>query len=158
MTLAGENLSSPVWTLRRAQESDIEAMLSFWSSIQEIQSSLADSRKQVQRFLADNPCSFLVACSENRVVGTVMGGYNGWRGSIYHLAVQPEYRGQGIGRALLLQCLEILQRRGAPRVDLTTYASNKNAQAFYRKLGWRERTEIKNFSFEYTHDTDNPEH
>lgn len=131
-------------------------MLNLWSGVQEIQSSIADSWEQVQQFLEGNPTSFLVACSEDRLVGTIMGGYNGWRGSIYHLAVHPEYRCLGVGRALVKQCLEALHKRGAPRVDLTTYASNERAQAFYSKLGWRERTEIKNFSFEYIQDDHHP--
>ena len=136
-----------LWQIRAAEQGDIEAILSLWSNIEEIKSAIVDSYKDVQNFMAVNPNSLLVACSGDEVIGAVMGGYNGWRGTIYHLAVHVNYRRQGIGKALLNSCLDTLQRRGAPRVDLYTYASNAKAQALYRKLGWQERSNIKNFSW-----------
>ncbi|PKM76933.1 MAG: N-acetyltransferase [Firmicutes bacterium HGW-Firmicutes-15] len=148
--MEGENLNHPTWRICRAETSNIDAMLNLWSYIPEIQSSIADSFESVQGFMELNQASFLVALLDVKLIGTVMGGYNGWRGTIYHLAVHPDYRGQGIGRALLEQCIAVLHQRGAPRVDLYTYASNETAQAFYRKLGWRERKEVKNFSWEYS--------
>ncbi len=154
--MEGENLNHSTWRICRAERSNIDAMLNMWSYIPEIQSSIADSFESVQDFMELNQASFLVALLDAKLIGTVMGGYNGWRGTIYHLVVHPDYRGQGIGRALLEQCMVVLHQRGAPRVDLYTYTRNETAQAFYRKMGWRERKEVKNFSWEYPRDLELP--
>lgn len=154
MSLAEKEMPGWDWAIRRAQEKDIEAMLSFWSGIKEIQSATHDSPALVQGCLKANPGSCLVAYAGAVLVGTVLGTYDGWRGGIYHLAVHPEYRRQGLGEALLEQALKVLRQRGAPRVDLTTYVYNERAQAFYRKYGWRERSEVKSFSFEYLQQRD----
>lgn len=137
--------------IRPAKDGDIPAMLELWSGINEIQSaSVPDDPEQVRRFLALNPTSFLVACRGEQLVGTIMGGYNGWRGAIYHLAVDHSCHRQGIGRQLMADCLKALRERGAPRVDLTTYGFNTRAQRFYCALGFTERDDINNFSFLYS--------
>lgn len=136
--------------IRPAREGDIPAMLALWSGIKEIQSaSVPDNPEQVKRFMELNATSFLVACREGRLAGTIMGGYNGWRGAIYHLSVEESCRGQGIAKQLMRSCLEALRRLGAPRVDLTTYAYNTRAQGFYEAVGFYERTDIKNYSYLY---------
>lgn len=142
--------------IRPAREGDIAAMLELWKGVKEIQSSsVPDNYEQVKRFMELNPTSFLVACLDDRLAGTIMGGYNGWRGAIYHLTVDESCRGQGIAKQLMLNCLEALRRLGVPRVDLTTYAYNTRAQGFYNALGYFERDDIKNYSFLYS--TDQPE-
>lgn len=144
--------------IRPAGEGDISAMLDLWSGVKEIQStSVPDHHEQVKCFLELNPTSFLVACREDRLVGTIMGGYNGWRGSIYHLVVESSCRGQGIAKQLMLCCLEALRQLGAPRVDLTTYAYNTRAQDFYDTMGFKERDDIKNYSYLYGADAQEPE-
>lgn len=137
--------------IRPAREGDIPAMLALWSGIKEIQSaSVPDNPEQVKHFMELNPTSFLVACRADRLAGTIMGGYNGWRGAIYHLSVDESCRGQGIARRLMRNCLEALRQLGAPRVDLTTYAYNTRAQGFYEALGFYERDDIKNYSYLYS--------
>ncbi len=137
------------WIIRAAQTQDIPAMLVLWKDVEEIKSNIIDTVERVQDFLEINQSSFLVAVDGENLIGTIMGGYNGWRGGIYHLVVDPKYRGLGIGRDLMDQCLTALYERGAPRVDLTTLNFNINAQAFYRQMGFVQRTDIKNFSYSY---------
>lgn len=135
--------------IRAAREQDIPAMLELWRDVEEIKSNIVDTVERVKGFLELNQSSFLAAVDGEALVGTIMGGYNGWRGGIYHLVVDPRYRGLGIGRDLMKQCLAALYERGAPRVDLTTLNFNVNAQAFYRQIGFVQRTDIKNFSYTY---------
>jgi len=137
------------WTIRAAQAEDIPAMLKLWQDVEEIKSNIADTPERVQGFLELNQSSFMVAVAEKSLIGTIMGGYNGWRGSIYHLVVDPRFRGYGIARDLMEHCLAALCRRGAVRVDLTTLSFNTRAQAFYRKMGFVQRSDIKNFSYTY---------
>ncbi len=79
---------------------------------------------------------FLVASLENRVVGTVLGGYDGVRGWVYHLAVDPELRRQGIGRALMHEIEQRLARAGCPKLNLQVRAGNDGVVRFYERLGY----------------------
>lgn len=79
---------------------------------------------------------FLVAERENRVVGTVLGGYDGVRGWIYHLAVDPELRRRGIGRALMREVERRLARVGCPKLNLQVRAGNDGVVRFYERLGY----------------------
>jgi len=69
--------------------------------------------------------------------GTVVGFCHCWSGSfVKDLVVAPEFRGQGIGGALLTLALQEFSRRGAPSVDLKTDVQNVQAQSLYRRLGF----------------------
>ena len=79
---------------------------------------------------------FLVAVSHGRVVGTVLGGYDGFRGWVYHLAVHPDHRLNGFGRRLM-QALEIrIRQRGCPKLNLQVRAENAGIRTFYERLGY----------------------
>jgi ribosomal protein S18 acetylase RimI-like enzyme len=69
-------------------------------------------------------------------VGTVMGGYDGHRGWIYTLAVDPAYRRRGIATALVRQVEGLLAERGCLKVNLQVLASNPQTVGFYQKLGY----------------------
>ena len=79
---------------------------------------------------------FFVARLDGRLVGTVMGGYDGHRGWIYSLAVGPEVRRRGVGTALMRHVERELAGRGCPKVNLQVLASNAETVAFYEKLGY----------------------
>ena len=83
-------------------------------------------------------------------MGTVMAGFDGRRGYIYHLAVHPQYQGQGYGKALLEKAITELENLGAQKIHLTVFNDNHRAIEFYRRQGWKERDEIKMMSWETT--------
>ena len=78
----------------------------------------------------------LVATRDGRVVGAVALGYDGVRGWIYHLAVDPESRRHGIGTALMRAAEERLRARGCPKINLQILADNDAVVAFYARLGY----------------------
>ena len=80
---------------------------------------------------------FFVAESTGRLVGTVMAGYDGHRGWIYSLAVEPAFRNQGIGRALLRRAEAALHGRGAVKINLQIADGNEGVAGFYAKLGYK---------------------
>jgi ribosomal protein S18 acetylase RimI-like enzyme len=80
---------------------------------------------------------FWVATRGGRVVGAVMAGWDGQRGWIYHLAVEPGVRRRGIGRQLVATAERALAERGCPKVNLQVLESNRDIVAFYERLGWR---------------------
>jgi len=135
------------WQIRTARPEDIAAILDLWSDIDEIKSAVADTYENVEHFIKTNPNSLRVAHAGSAIIGTVMGAYNGWRAAIYHFCVHEDYRRRGIGQALLQAALEHMQEQGAPRVDLYTYSDNTGAQAFYERMGWQERSNLKNYSW-----------
>ena len=86
--------------------------------------------------LAVQPELFLVALDGERVVGSVMGGYDGHRGWIYALAVEPSHRRRGIATALLRAIEQHLAAAGCGKVNLQVRASNTGPIAFYEALGY----------------------
>ena len=91
--------------------------------------------------LAFQPDLFFVAErveeEPNAVVGTVMAGYEGHRGWINYLAVDPELQGGGLGRTLMDHAETELHRRGCPKINLQVRATNARVIAFYERLGYR---------------------
>lgn len=79
---------------------------------------------------------FFVAEVDSTVVGTVMAGYDGHRGWIYSLAVNPAYQRQGIATALMRQAEKALRNRGCPKVNLQIVSSNSDIAKFYETLGF----------------------
>ena len=74
----------------------------------------------------------------------VVGGFDGVRGWVYHLAVHPEHRRQGIGRLLMQAVEQALEQLGSPKVNLQVRTGNASVIAFYRSIGYalEERTSL----------------
>ena len=79
---------------------------------------------------------FLVAEIDGVVVGTLMAGYEGHRGSINYVGVLPGNRKMGIGRALMSEAEKLLIERGCPKINLQVRTDNPEAVEFYRRLGY----------------------
>jgi ribosomal protein S18 acetylase RimI-like enzyme len=95
-----------------------------------------DPHKDIARKLAVQSELFLVGVVDEAVIASVMAGYEGHRGWMNYLAVTPRFRGRGCGRALVDHVERLLLERGCPKVNLQVRASNPDALAFYRRLGY----------------------
>jgi len=95
-----------------------------------------DPRADIARKMTTQPELFLVAEDSGRVVGTVMAGYDGHRGWVNYLAVDPVAQRGGIGRALMTAAEQALLARGCPKLNLQVRVGNDAALAFYRRLGY----------------------
>ena len=95
-----------------------------------------DPAKDIRRKLAVRPDLFLIGAIRGELVGSVMVGYDGHRGWINYLAVDPDHRKQGLGRALMAEAELRLLREGCPKINLQVRANNPEAVAFYRRLGF----------------------
>jgi ribosomal protein S18 acetylase RimI-like enzyme len=91
----------------------------------------------IQRKLATQPELFLVGEMDGRVVATVLAGFDGVRGWVYHLAVAPERRRRGFGRVMMAEAERRLGQLGCPKVNLQVRASNAGVVAFYERLGYQ---------------------
>ena len=95
-----------------------------------------DPLRDIQSKLKIQPGLFLVAENDRLLVGTAMAGYDGHRGWIYYLAVDPAYRRNGIGTALMKKAEGLLAQMSCPKLNLQIRADNSDLQAFYEKLGY----------------------
>ena len=81
---------------------------------------------------------FWVAVEDGMVVGAVVAGYDGVRGWLYHLAVAPAHRKQGIATALVEHAVDSLRALGCVKVNLQVRRGNEAVRGFYEELGWVE--------------------
>jgi ribosomal protein S18 acetylase RimI-like enzyme len=101
-----------------------------------------DPHKDIARKLAVQPELFLVGVTGGAVMASVMAGYEGHRGWMNYLAVAPRFRGRGFGRLLVEHVERVLLERGCPKVNLQVRATNLEAVAFYRRLGYAQDESI----------------
>jgi ribosomal protein S18 acetylase RimI-like enzyme len=97
-----------------------------------------DPHKDIARKLGEQPELFLVGTVDGRVMATVMAGFDGHRGWVNYLAVDPALQRQDIGRALMDEAERLLIARGCPKLNLQVRAGNTGVIDFYRKLGYVE--------------------
>jgi len=95
-----------------------------------------DPKQEILRKLAVQPELFLVGVTDERIVATVMAGYDGHRGWLYSLAVTPDLQRQGLGRQIVEAAVARLTNLGCRKVNLQVRASNTQVIDFYRKLGF----------------------
>lgn len=117
-------------------EKDYDAVRDLWvKSGPGIQLSTSDEPGEIQKKLARDPELFLVAEDDGKIVGTVLGGFDGRRGIVYHLAVIPEGRRHGLGRALMEAVEARLRAMGCLKYYLLVTKDNDAALAFYDDFG-----------------------
>jgi len=126
-------------------EFSIEAydqVILLWELCEGIGLSGADSKSNIQHFLKKNPGMSFIALDNNTIVGAVLSGSDGRRGYIHHLAVHPEYRNRGIGRALVERCLAVLMSIGIQKCHLFIFNNNIEGIRFWENIGWNLRSDI----------------
>lgn len=102
----------------------------------------SDERPQVEKKLTRDADLFLVAELEGRIVGVIMGAWDGRRGWLHHLAVDPAYRGRGIATALLREVEARLKAKGCIKINLLVFRDNLAARRLYEHLGYQEMTPV----------------
>ena len=121
---------------------DYEAAYSLWEKAEGIGLSQADSPENIALFLARNPGMSFVAVAGGRLVGAVLCGNDGRRGFLHHLAVSPDQRRSGIGRALVDRCLAALAAAGMRKCHIFVLADDLEGQRFWKRVGWEARTTL----------------
>ena len=125
-------------TIRPMRIEDYDAVTALWNRTEGMgMNEIDDSRESIERFLNRNPGLCFVAEQANAVAGAVLCGHDGRRAALYHLAVDPSCRGQGIGRQLVLSCCWGLHREGILKVSIVAYTANKVGNAFWESIGFK---------------------
>ncbi len=123
--------------LREFTLDDYEAVMELWQAAGPgIGIGRSDTKDEIAKKLLRDPDLFLVAEDAGRIVGTVIGGFDGRRGIVYHLAVADSYRQQGIGKRLMEQVERRLVAKGCIRCYLLVKKDSAEVIDFYDRLGW----------------------
>ena len=136
-------MSAPAdWQLRVMTLADHDEVFALWRVTEGIGLTVSDERAAIVAYLARNPGMSFVAVADGRIVGAVLGGHDGRRGYLHHLAVTPVWRHRGIGRALVEAVLAELKAAGMLKCNLFLYAHNESGCAFWLKHGWAAREDL----------------
>ena len=95
-----------------------------------------DPVKDIQRKLTDTMGQLALLVDGDTLVGSVMVGFDGHRGSVFYLAVLPEYQSSGCGKLLMQYCEDYLLQLGCPKLNLCVRDTNVKVLDFYKSLGY----------------------
>ena len=101
-----------------------------------------DSREGIRKYLKRNPTTSFVAEDNGKIIGVILSGHDGRRGYIYHTAVLPEYRHQGIAAKLVDYAMNALDRDGINKVALVAFEKNKSGNGFWENIGFTIREDL----------------
>jgi len=141
----------PDFTIREARPEELDEILRLWQSIDR-HTGLPDRREYLETFLAFSPDLFLVAEAEGRIVGTVIGGWDGWRANIARLATHPQLRRRGIAEALVRGIERRLVGKGARRIYALVDRRSPPAMPFWEAAGYRLNENILQYSRNFEED------
>ena len=110
-----------------------------------VQLRRSDDPEEIEKKIQRDPDLFLVAEDADKMVGTVVGGFDGRRGMVYHLAVSENFRKQGIGELLMDELERRLKAKGCIRCYLLVTVENLNAMRFYEKRGWEHMKYVQTY-------------
>ena len=122
---------------------DYEKVYELWLSCAGLGlNNLDDSKEGIERFLNRNPETCFVAETEQRIIGVIIAGNDGRRGYIYHTAVEPDHRHQGIATELVNKAMEALKALGINKTALVVFSNNTDGNIFWEKNGFTSRQDL----------------
>ena len=122
---------------------DYENVIALWKKAG-IHLGYSDTKPEIKRMLDHNPglCLVLINKQTNKIIGAVLGGFDGRRGWVHHLAVDPEYQKQGLGKMIMDELTKRFKEKKVVKLKLEVLRENSGVITFYKKLGWDLRDEI----------------
>jgi ribosomal protein S18 acetylase RimI-like enzyme len=122
---------------------DYPAVYKLWSEAGAgIHLRRSDEPGEIAKKIGRDPDLFLLAVSDGQIVGSVLGGFDGRRGMVYHLAVAEAFRQRGIGADLMGVLEKRLREKGCIRYYLLVTKDNSSAIRFYENLGWKQMDDL----------------
>lgn len=127
---------------------DYPGVKALWMSIKGFAiRSIDDSYEGVERFIRRNPTTSVVAVMNNEIVGAVLCGHDGRRGCLYHVCVREDCRLKGIGKAMVVHCMNALKAEKISKVSLIAFSTNDIGNAFWKQIGWTKREDLNYYDF-----------
>ena len=127
--------------IREARSDEVEAILALWQATGS-GPSITDTPEHLAMVTAKSPDLFLVAEAGGRRVGSIIGGWDNWRGHIYRLAVHPEFRRRGLARALTDEIEGRLRARGARRIYALAATKQEMGVRFWESLPYEKSKDV----------------
>lgn len=135
-------------TVRTMTIEDYEGVYELWMTIKGFAiRSIDDSRAGVERFLRRNPTTSVVAVEGGKIVGSILCGHDGRRGCLYHVCVHADYRMRGIGKNMVVFCMNALKEEEISKVSLIAFTRNDIGNAFWNRIGWTRRLDLNYYDF-----------
>lgn len=137
------------FTIRTMTIEDYKGLHELWMTISGFGiRSIDDSEIGVERFLKRNPTTSVVAvASDGSIVGGILCGHDGRRGCLYHVCVRSDYRRMGIGKAMVVYCMNALKAEKINKVSLIAFTRNDIGNAFWNCIGWTKREDLNYYDF-----------
>ncbi len=123
--------------IRTFAVTDTDPVISLWEAAGLVR-PWNDPRADIRRKRTEQPELFLVGELQGAIVATAMAGFEGHRGWVHYLAVEPTHHREGLGRAMMAEVESLLRARGCPKLNLQVRSDNLAVLGFYRGLGYGE--------------------
>lgn len=134
--------------IREMKPEDFQGVHDLWMTIKGFGiRSVDDSKEGVERFLQRNPGLSAVAEEDGMIVGCILCGHDGRRGCLYHVCVREGYRMRGIGKSMVVHCMERLKAEKINKVSLIAFTKNDIGNAFWKEIGWTKREDLNYYDF-----------
>ena len=135
-------------TIREMKIEDYDNVFALWKTIKGFGiRSVDDSKEGIERFLKWNPGLSVVVEKDGKIVGAILCGSDGRRGCLYHVCVHKDYRRQGIGKTMVIWCMEKLKELQINKVSLIAFTKNDIGNAFWKEIGWTKREDLNYYDF-----------
>ncbi len=127
---------------------DYEKVYGLWRTIRGFGiRSMDDSREGISRFLKRNPTTSITAWEGDLLIGAILCGHDGRRGCLYLVWVRKGCRRQGVGKAMVIACMEALKAEEINKVSLIAFTKNDIGNAFWNRIGWTKRQDLNYYDF-----------
>jgi ribosomal protein S18 acetylase RimI-like enzyme len=131
--------------IRHGGHGDIEEMLALWEVAGSPPTSTNDA-SSVGRLIQRDPAAVFVAEKDGDIIGTLFAAWDGWRGSMYRMAVHPDHRRKGVARALVAEGEEHLRAIGCKRITAIVLAEEAHANEFWSAVGYSLQPEVGRYT------------
>jgi len=121
--------------IRLFQESDKPYVIEMWKAC-DLTRPWNDPSKDIDRKMQFQPNLFFVGTLGSSIISSAMAGYDGHRGSVFYLAIHPEYQGLGYGKQLMVHIEYELVKLGCPKLNIVVRSTNSLALGFYNNLSY----------------------
>ena len=133
----------PDYRFQPMEKGDLPEVIQLWQRMEGIGLSESDSYSALSFYLQRNPgLSWVVRNRDRELFGAVLCGHDGRRGYLHHLAVAPDWRRKGIGRALVDRCLSSLRELKILKCNVFLFSHNPEGEAFWGGMGWKGREDL----------------
>ena len=128
--------------VRDFRDGDGGALRTFWEACG-IKIRPGDDDRGLAAFASRNPRLFLLAVDERGIAASALGGWDGRRGWLYHVAVRVDLRRGGLGLRLVRTLEDRLREVGCPKANLIVWDDNAGGMAFWESVGYSRAATVE---------------